>query len=615
MGSSHAELIDFLVKKYSLDGLKTLCTYLGVDYDRLDWSTRDSLARELILYLERNDRLEELQRIKLNEGKRPTKKPRRKPNWNHDPDQVFISYAQRNTKLAHKLANDLRNRGYEVWIAPESISPGEDWQNAIERGLCESGLFLLIMTASAAASYWVQEETKAAFTLEQSGSMRVIPLDVSHAPNPPVWWMNRQHISFRKYSHGLKSLLDVLDKHSKLVSAAPHAEAEAVEQHLPVLLVDSNAKSLNESLEKELVQASDEPSGHSLSETTPSIHDPNVQVDAIVKKGTEPEREVASYTEQISDSVPPLPAPESDPGLSDPIASPGEAEPHRTVTSAGIGRSNMRAWGWVVGVVVLILLIVWANSLLSGSTGGREPQNTTRVTGQATEEHDDPIGPTQTVADGTETITQVTKPAATIASILTPVPTMVAIQSWTNEADFSIAQGWDILVDADGAAGFEDGKFFMTNKKENLLYISLWDALGGNISNAVFSIDLIEPGKMEAPNAAGLVFGWGPDSQDPTFAFLVTKDGTCEFRQENNNRWTRVSQGQTSNFLNTKESQTVSLVLKDGHAYGFVNGIYCDDYLFPLFESGYIGVATLSSITQEDGSKGYFDNARLTDLP
>jgi hypothetical protein len=219
------------------------------------------------------------------------------------------------------------------------------------------------------------------------------------------------------------------------------------------------------------------------------------------------------------------------------------------------------------------------------------------------------------VVDVTEDTGPTQRPTARIVSIPTPVPTLIPIQSWTNESEFSVAQGWDILVDADGESGFEDGSFFLTNKKQNLLYISLWDALGGNINDAVISVDLIEPGESEAPNAAGLVFGWGPDLEDSTFAFLLTKDGGCEFRQESNNRWTRVSQGQTSNFNQQKESHTVSVVIRDGHAYGFVDELYCDDNVFPLYKSGYIGVASLSGIDQEDGSKGYFDNARFANLP
>lgn len=572
MGTLHAELFDFLVSRYTLDELKTLCLNLGVAYDRLEGTTRDSLARELILYLERNNRLEELQRLKRNQGKPkyPKYKARRHSNRNHNPNQVFISYAQRNAKWANKLANDLRSKGYKVWIAPQSISPGEDWEDAIENGLLESGVFLLVMTASAAESYWVQEETKVAFRLEKTGSMRVIPLDVSEAPSLPVWWTNRQHISFRNYSRGLAKLLDVLDEHSKRsesfapVAASPHAEvqvqaevqvdAEAAGEHLSALLVSSDTIGF------------DEPGGEGIKDAEERV-----------------------VTSAVDSSL-----------------------PH---TSANIGLSNIRVWGWVIGLVVIGALVVWATSLLRGSNNGSELNDGTPITTKAVVEVAENIGPTQAVEQTAENVSPALRPTATIVSIPTAVPTLIPIQSWASESDFSVAQGWDILVDANGESGFEDGRFFLTNKKENLLYISLWDALGGIINNAVFSVDLIDPGKSEAPNAAGLVFGWGPDSEDPTFAFLVTKDGGCEFRQESNNRWTRVSQGQLSNFNQQKESHKVSVVIRDGHAYGFVDGLYCDDNVFPLYESGYIGVAALSGIDQEDGSKGYFDNARFANLP
>jgi hypothetical protein len=39
--------------------------------------------------------------------------------------QVFISHAEEDAGFAHRLADDLRRLGVEVWIAPESILPGE----------------------------------------------------------------------------------------------------------------------------------------------------------------------------------------------------------------------------------------------------------------------------------------------------------------------------------------------------------------------------------------------------------------------------------------------------------------------------------------------------------
>lgn len=206
-------------------------------------------------------------------------------------------------------------------------------------------------------------------------------------------------------------------------------------------------------------------------------------------------------------------------------------------------------------------------------------------------------------------------PTAEPSPVSTPGPTLIPIQQWTNETTFTVAQGWDLLVDEDGETGFESGEFYIRNKKNNLVYISLWKAVGGNIGNAVISVDLARPSLGDSPEAAGVVFGWQPSSQGNTYAFLVEKNGRCKFREESYNAWPSVSQGQVDNFLTQKETHTVTVVLENGHAYGFVDGTYCDDYLMPSYEPGYIGVVAHSGNSQEDGSKGYFDNARFANLP
>ena len=61
-----------------------------------------------------------------------------------NPRQIFISHASEDAKLAHHLAADLQQRGWQTWIAPDSIQPGEKWVAAINRGLAESGVFVIV---------------------------------------------------------------------------------------------------------------------------------------------------------------------------------------------------------------------------------------------------------------------------------------------------------------------------------------------------------------------------------------------------------------------------------------------------------------------------------------
>jgi sulfatase modifying factor 1 len=71
-------------------------------------------------------------------------------------EQVFISYATEDTQFAHRLADDLQRLGIQVWIAPDSIKPGESWVDAIERGLEESSHMVIVLTPAALESEWVR---------------------------------------------------------------------------------------------------------------------------------------------------------------------------------------------------------------------------------------------------------------------------------------------------------------------------------------------------------------------------------------------------------------------------------------------------------------------------
>lgn len=128
-----------------------------------------------------------------------------------NPRQIFISHANRDADLAHRLAQDLRTHGWQVWIAPDNIQPGEKWVEAIGRGLEESGVFVLVVTEDAADSRWVKHEANLAIQLETKGKMHFLPLLVEQAETPLMW----QAYQFLPFTAGddrsLKELLARLE--------------------------------------------------------------------------------------------------------------------------------------------------------------------------------------------------------------------------------------------------------------------------------------------------------------------------------------------------------------------------------------------------------------------
>ncbi|MGQ9625809.1 MAG: toll/interleukin-1 receptor domain-containing protein [Anaerolineae bacterium] len=134
--------------------------------------------------------------------------------------KVFISYCEEDSQFAYRLAEDLRRLGFQVWIAPESVRPGEDWVDAIERGLKESSHMLVVLTPAAVKSSWVKKETNIAIAMERQGFMEVIPLDVEPC-EAPFLWRSYQTASFRRdYDSGLSQLANILG----LRAASPESE-------------------------------------------------------------------------------------------------------------------------------------------------------------------------------------------------------------------------------------------------------------------------------------------------------------------------------------------------------------------------------------------------------
>lgn len=214
MAEDRNSLHQFMVQHYTLDGLRTLCFDLYVDYDNLGGNTKAAKARELILYLERTGQLPKLEAALSRGQPRAYERkfssnppvPRIPATRNRDPNQIFISHAQEDDLIARRLAKDLRKAGFTVWIAPDSILVGETWVEAINRGLEQSGTFLLVQTPAAAASPWVVTETNVAISMEHQREMRFIPLAVAPSRPPPLWTAY-QNVPFDDYRRGMDHLM------------------------------------------------------------------------------------------------------------------------------------------------------------------------------------------------------------------------------------------------------------------------------------------------------------------------------------------------------------------------------------------------------------------------
>jgi len=180
-----AELRNFIVEHFSRDELEVFCADyfrdVYLDYEGSNLS-RSQWAHRLVEYCVRRNKLTNLRAALQKERAEPFAKRfaltpiADQTRRVRDPQQIFISYAHEDAPIARRLAADLRRHDYPVWIAPESIQPGESWVSAIDRGLHESGVFLALLSPAAVKSQWVRSETRLAIQLEHQGKLRLVPM-------------------------------------------------------------------------------------------------------------------------------------------------------------------------------------------------------------------------------------------------------------------------------------------------------------------------------------------------------------------------------------------------------------------------------------------------------
>lgn len=243
MDYNTAEIREFLTRYFNGEELETLCfDYFRDVYDNLTGGmTKGQMVQLLLEYCERRGAMSHLlaalekvrpEVYRARFAPAPAARVELAPTA-RDPRQVFISHAHEDAGFAHRLAGDLQRQGWRVWIAPDSIRPGERWVAAINRGLEECGVFVLALTPAAVQSRWVKDETDAAIELEKHGALRFFSLDVAPCYVPPLWNIY-QRISFRgRYEDGLAALLKALASNQQPVTSRSREQQAAHASHEP----------------------------------------------------------------------------------------------------------------------------------------------------------------------------------------------------------------------------------------------------------------------------------------------------------------------------------------------------------------------------------------------
>lgn len=129
------------------------------------------------------------------------------------PSHIFISYRSLERDFATRLAQDIRNAGFPVWMDRLSgIKPGDDWIQALQDALNNSIALIAIMSPEYVESDFCRKELKRAIDLKRP----VFPVLLKEI-TPEEWPLEiqaGQYVDFQKsgdptiYAERLKELLD-----------------------------------------------------------------------------------------------------------------------------------------------------------------------------------------------------------------------------------------------------------------------------------------------------------------------------------------------------------------------------------------------------------------------
>ena len=112
---------------------------------------------------------------------------------------VFLSYSQADSQWAEKLMKAIEARGLSLWTAERNLSPGQSWQDELERALNSACAIVLLVSPKSAQSQSQQMEWRAALEESWADSYKpLIPVLIKGAELPKFlvpWRSKALHIA------------------------------------------------------------------------------------------------------------------------------------------------------------------------------------------------------------------------------------------------------------------------------------------------------------------------------------------------------------------------------------------------------------------------------------
>ncbi len=130
--------------------------------------------------------------------------------------KVFISYGEKDYKIAKRLYDDLKASGFDPWMNKENILGGCNRKLEIRRAILESSYFLVLLSEKSLSDtgYFHKELKTALEMLEETppSGMFILPVRLDACKSAYENLQNIQHTDlFPSYEEGLRQILRALE--------------------------------------------------------------------------------------------------------------------------------------------------------------------------------------------------------------------------------------------------------------------------------------------------------------------------------------------------------------------------------------------------------------------
>ena len=141
------------------------------------------------------------------------------------PYDVFISYASQDQPVANRLATDLSERGFVVWLDTWEQLPGHNIFDAVYKGITNARFVAVLLSQASCESEWFQKELIAALMTEiEPRHTTVLPLKIGDCQVPPLLADRRVADLSESWEDGLREVSAAMEFHRMQVHLAPQRE-------------------------------------------------------------------------------------------------------------------------------------------------------------------------------------------------------------------------------------------------------------------------------------------------------------------------------------------------------------------------------------------------------